>query len=231
MYCEKCHKQSPDNFQKCPYCFADLTQKPKNNPKKKKSKAGKNPKIPFSYKIVALIILAVVLGIAAIVTGVLTGSKPESLIKSFSKAIQDNNVDGYYALFDENYKTYYKENWYFADEETKNAITEPLEKTRTFYTSQCGEDFKLKYEISSTEYFSDAALEALQENLRELYGYTALPQNAAYIDFVIEVKGETGSYKSVYNDFCCMKIDGKWYIARNLSEGSNAQKSQSETTE
>lgn len=212
MYCDNCHRQSPDNFVNCPYCSAPL----KNNKRKKPQKFTKKKehRKPVSFKTAVIITVAVafVLAIVAIVTGAITGAKPDKVIKTMVTAIEANDAKLYYSLYDEQIKEYYKENWYYGDEETFDAVTKPLNESRDFYISKCGEDFTLEYKINDITYISDEALEGANENLQASFNYTQFPTKVAFLDFEIEAKGEKGTYKTVYDKLTCLQINGKWYI-------------------
>ena len=212
MYCDNCHRQTPDNFVNCPYCSAPL----KNNKRKKPQKFTKKKerRKPLSFKTAVLITVAVAfaLSVSAVIIGSITGSKPDKVIKTMVTAIENDDAKLYYSLYDEQIKEYYKENWYYGDEETFDAVTKPLSESRGFYISKCGEDFNLKYKINDITYVSDEALERANENLQASYNYTKFPTKLAFLDFEIEAKGEMGTYKTVYDKLTCLQISGKWYI-------------------
>lgn len=212
MYCDNCHRQTPDNFVNCPYCSAPL----KNNKRKKPQKFTKKKerRKPLSFKTAVLITVAVAfaLSVSAVIIGSITGSKPDKVIKIMVTAIENDDAKLYYSLYDEQIKEYYKENWYYGDEETFDAVTKPLSESRDFYISKCGEDFTLKYKINDITYVSDEALERANENLQASYNYTKFPTKLAFLDFEIEAKGEMGTYKTVYDKLTCLQISGKWYI-------------------
>lgn len=211
MYCDNCHRQSPDNFVNCPYCSAPL----KNNKRKKLQKFTKKKerRKPVSFKTAVIITVAVafVLAVSAVITGSITGSKPDKVIKSMVTAIETNDADLYYSLYDEQIKAYNKENFYYGDQETFDAMTKPLKESREFYSSKCGEEFKLSYKIVKVEYLSDEDLVLNNDSLASLYGYRQLPSKTAILEFEIEAKGDMGIYKSEYTHFYCSLINGKWY--------------------
>ena len=212
MYCDKCHRQSPDNFVNCPYCSAPL----KNNKRKKPQKFTKKKELkkPVSFKTAVIItaFVAFVLAVSAVITGVLTGSKPDKVVKTMVTAIETNDAKLYYSLYDEQIKAYYKDNWYFGDEETFDAITKPLNESRDFYISKCGDDFKLEYEITDITYITGDSLTSVNNSLQISFNYAEFPTKVAFLDFEIEAKGEHGTYKSVYEKLVCLQIGGKWYI-------------------
>ena len=211
MYCDNCHRQSPDNFINCPYCSAPL----KNNKRKKPQKfvKKKDNRKPFSFQtsVVVAVVVAFVLAVCAIAVGSLTGSKPDKVVKTMVTAIENDDAELYYSLYDEHIKSYYKENFYYGDEETFDAMTKPLQESREFYASKCGDDFRLRYEIVSVEYLSDEELVQNNDLLVTNYGYRDLPSKVAVLEFYIEVKGDNGTYKSEYTNFYCSLINGKWY--------------------
>ncbi len=212
MYCDNCHRQSPDNFVNCPYCSAPLKNDKRRKPKKfEKNKATKKP-LQFKTTVIICIVVAVVLAISAIATGVLTGSKPGTAIEKMVKAIETDDARLYYSLYDEQIVEYYKENWYYGDAETFDAVTKPLSESRAFYSEKCGEDFTLKYKITDVTYITDSSLEAFNNSLEISFNYSELPSKAAFLDVEIEARGEKGTYKSVYKNFVCIQLGGKWYI-------------------
>ena len=217
MYCEKCHKQSPENFINCAYCGASL-----DSPKKKvPSKFLKNRDIKFKLSLkttlISLVSFSILLVIAALLTSSFTASKPEKLIKTFVKSIQTENENMYYSLYDDNVKEYKLNNRYFAEDETFRQMVLPMQTSHEFYTQKCGEDYKLTYVVKSTETLSEAELEAFNGILEKNFAYVELPTRVDLMCVDIVAKGENGDYTSRYNDFWCMKIKGKWYkVDKNI---------------
>ena len=211
MYCEKCHKQSPENFINCAYCGARLDST-KNKAPSKFVKKG-NFKFRFSLKtvIVSLVSFALVLVIAALLTSTFTASKPERIIKDFVKATQTENADMYYALFDDNIKEYKLNNRYFAEDETYKQMTLPMTTSHEFYEQKCGEDYKLTYSVVSSKSLDEDELEVFKDVLENNFSYIEFPSRVEIISVDVVAKGEKGTYTSRYNDFWCMKIKGKWY--------------------
>ena len=218
MYCDNCHRQSPDNFVNCPYCSAPLKNIKRKKPQKFTKK--KEHKKPVSFKTAVIItsLVAFVLAVSAVVTGVITGSKPDKVVKTMVTAIETNDAKLYYSLYDEQIKSYYKENWYYGDEETFDAVTKPLNESRDFYISKCGEDFSLKYKITDITYIKEESIELVNENLQASFNYTVFPTKVAFLDFEIEAKGEKGAYKTVYEKLTCLQIGGKWYIQTTATD-------------
>ena len=163
-------------------------------------------------KVCPLVVVAVVLAISAIITGVLTGSKPASAVDKMVTAIQKNDAKLYYSLYDKQIVDYYKENWYYGDAETFDAVTKPLVDSREFYTEKCGSDFSLDYKITEITYITGDSLVSFNNSLDVSFNYSEFPTKAAFLNFEIEAKGEKGTYKSVYENFVCLQIGGKWYI-------------------
>lgn len=211
MYCDKCHKQSPDNFVTCAYCGATLNLPKKKEPSKFVKKREFRINLSFKKQIIALVILASVLVVAAIITVSFTGSKPEKVVKNFVKATQSADEDLYYSLYDENIKKYKKDNRYFGEEETYAQIVLPMVQSDDFYTGKCGESYKLTYKITSSRTLSDEELQRFKDILETGFNYVEFPSRVDLLCVEIQAKGETGEYKSVYNDFWCMKIKGRWY--------------------
>lgn len=211
MYCEKCHKQSPENFIACAYCGAKLSPSEKKAP----SEFVKNKRFRFNLSLktvlVGLVSLSVVLVIAAVFTASFTSSKPERLIKSFIKATQTEDADLYYSLFDDDIKEYKLNNRYFAEDETFNQMVLPMTTSHAFYTEKCGEDYKLTYKVVSSESLSENELARFNEVLENNFSYIRFPKQVEIISVDVTARGEKGSYTSRYNDFWCMKIKGKWY--------------------
>ena len=211
MYCDKCHKKSPDNFVSCAYCGAKFESSKKKNPKKEPGK--KKIKINFSLKnwITALVIFACVLILAATLTVIFTGSKPEKVVKNLVKATETVDGELYFSLFDNNIKKYKKDNRYFGDEETYVQIIQPMTESNAFYIEKCGENYRLSYNITSSEALSEDELTDFRNVLETGFDYVEFPSKVEILSVEIIAKGEKGTYKSVYNDFWCMKIKGRWY--------------------
>lgn len=211
MYCDKCHKQSPDNFVTCAYCGAKLNSPKKKEPSKFIKKREFKFNFSFKNRIIALVIFAAVLVVVAVVTVSFTGSKPEKVVKNFVKATQTADKDLYYSLYDDNIKKYKKDNRYFGDDETYAQIVQPMEKSDVFYTEKCGEDYKLTYKVTSSQTLSDEDLSDFNDVLENGFGYVEFPSRVDILCIEVVAKGVKGEYKSVYNDFWCMKIKGRWY--------------------
>lgn len=211
MYCNNCHHQCPDNFSSCPYCAAPLKTEKKKKPEVFQLQKKKKFNLSFKMKIITVVSFAFILCVVAIIVGVSNGSKPEKVVKTMVQSIENKDAKLYYSIYDEQIRDYNKENWYFDDDETFAAMTEPLEKKIEFYGEKCGKDFKLQYTINSVTYIEGESFNSYCEILEESFGYRKLPTDIAEMNFVISVKGSDGTYSSVYDSFLCMKIGGKWY--------------------
>lgn len=211
MYCENCHKQSPENFINCAYCGAKLDSPKKKVPSKFVKKQGFKFKYSLKKVTVVLVGIAVVLVIAALLTSSFTASKPEKIIKNFVKATQTENANMYYALFDNNIKEYKLNNRYFAEDETFKQMILPMTTSHAFYTEKCGEDYKLTYSVVSKRSLDEKELKAFDDVLESNFSYIEFPSQVEVISVDVVAKGEKGVYTSRYNDFWCMKIKGKWY--------------------
>ena len=211
MYCDNCHRQSPDNFVNCPYCSAPLKNNKRKKPQKFTKKKERRKPVSFKTAVIITVAVAFVLAVSAVITGSITGSKPDKVIKTMVTAIETNDADLYYSLYDEQIKAYNKENFYFGDEETFDAMTKDLHDSREFYSSKCGDDFVLEYKIHEMRYLNNEELELHNDSLVSLYGYRDLPEKTAILSFDIMAKGEKGTYKSEYGRFFCSQINGKWY--------------------
>ncbi len=215
MYCEKCHKQSPSNFQNCAYCGASLTPKKKKEPERFKKKFDIKLKISLKTFLKISLAFAVVLSISAVLTAVFTSSKPEGVVKNLVKAIETDDKELYVSLYDEYIYEYKKDNRYFGEEETFNNISSPVNESRDFYMEKCGDDFKLKYSVETSKTLGETEALSFSEILENSFGYVAYPSKVEILSVEIIAKGEKGEYKSVYSDFWCMKIKGRWYIVDN----------------
>lgn len=214
MYCEKCKKQSPDNFKHCAYCGAAF-QKKRKTPKQENEilKRIKKYRMPtMKSRVLSLVIIAIVLAIAAITTGILTGSKPDGLIKVFTDAIEKNDEELYFTLYDDYIKSYNKEYLYFDDEVVLTEMTYSMRRSNEFYKLHCGEEFKLDYEVNSVIYVGDDELEEINDYLVETYSYSKTANKGALLSFTINAKGDIGTYQSIYNDVYAIRIGGKWYL-------------------
>ncbi len=211
MYCRKCHKQSPDNFVICAYCGAKLNESPKKVPTAFLKKKEQNKKISFKTLLTVSLVFAVLLSMAAIITASVIGSKPEKIVKNFTMSIQNGDEKLYYSLYDSDIKSYKKENRYFGDDETFENMVSPMWESDAFYKEKCGENYKLSYSIKSSVSLSDNELITFNECLEKNFSYIKYPAKVELLNVEVTAKGEKGEYKSVYNDFWCMKIKGKWY--------------------
>lgn len=216
MYCSKCKKQSPDNFKICAYCGATLDGEAVEN-KVKKAEYSRKKHLPKMKSVVlTLIIIALVIAVVSGAVGIATSAKPQSTLELLCEATQENNSGKYLGIYDESYLAYAKENEYYSDSALREALCEPLVKSVEFYTSTCGEGFKVSYSVDNIVYVKAEELEALNSVLFDEYGYYKECKNAAVIDFSVTAKGENGEYTSVYKNFYCIKISGKWYKAPRL---------------
>lgn len=213
LYCHKCHKRSPENFVNCAYCGAKLKPEKKKQPSAFIKKERFKLKISFRTVVRALMGFAVVLAVAAIFTATVTGSKPEKVVRNFTRSIQAQDEKLFYSLYDDGIKDYKKENRYYGEEETFENMVIPMGESHEFYKEKCGEDYKLTYSITSFETFSDEELAVFNEMLEKSFSYIKLPARVDLLNVEITAKGEKGEYKSIYNDFLCLKIKGKWYKA------------------
>lgn len=218
MYCDNCHRQSPDNFVNCPYCSAPLKKRKRRKPQKFVRKKERKKPISFKGALCISVCAAVVLGVCAVATGILTGKKPDTAVSRMVDAINTDNSSLFYSLYDDQLLKYYKDNWYYTDEETFAAVTEPLRASREFYASKCGEDFKIELSITKVRELSDEESETCSEMLVTAFDYEKLPSRIAYVNFEVAAKGELGEYKSVYEYFVCIKLKGKWYIQPAAAE-------------
>ncbi len=211
MYCRKCHKQSPDNFVTCAYCGAKLKTEKKKEPstfvKKEKIKIN----IPLKNVVIILIALALIISVFATVTALITGSKPEKVVKNFTRSIETSDEELYYSLYDDAIKEYKKENRFYGEEETFEEMVSVVPQSNEFYIKQCGENFELTYSIDSYKTLSQEELEDFNKILESGFSYVELPNRVDILNVQIVATGEKGEYTTVYNDFYCMKIKGKWY--------------------
>jgi hypothetical protein len=211
LYCENCHKQSPENFINCAYCGEKLNSPKKKAPSKFVKKQGVKLKISLKSILAGLVGFALVLVVAALLTSSFTASKPERIIKNFVKATQTENANMYYALYDDNIKEYKLNNRYFAEDETFKQMVLPMQTSHAFYTEKCGAGYRLSYKVISQRTLSETELKAFNEILETNFSYIQLPSQVEIISVDVVAKGEKGTYTSRYNDFWCMKIKGRWY--------------------
>ncbi len=210
MYCEKCNKQSPDNFTACAYCGAKFKPKKSHMPIKFSPKHG-NSKISFKSKVMSLIIIAVLLSVAAITTAALTGQKPERVIKTMASSISNSDAEAYYGIFDDYYKSFLKDSLYYDDGVMFDEMVLPMKESDAFYTKQCGEGYKLSYDITSSEILDGKELEEYNKYLTDTYGYKRVPKSVCVMNVTLKADGEKGEYKTVYKNIYCIKLSGKWY--------------------
>ncbi len=210
MYCEKCKHQSPDNFTNCAYCgekLVTLKEKTKTAEKVERKFMLINKKSAVITAVTAVAIISVI----SIIVGIVSGKKPQSVIHNMTKAITENDEDMYFSLFDGEYLEYKKECIYFTDDELLKGITEPMYETDEFYKKECGDDYKIKCRFDSVSDVDEKGIKKINDYLTEMYGYKKSVTDAAVLNFSVIAKGEKGKYESVYRDFYCIKIGGKWY--------------------
>ena len=211
IYCDKCGKKNPENFITCAYCGEKLnTQKKKDSSRFAKTRKRKERRL-FKTKLEVLIVLGVVIVVGVISMAIISGSRPEKLVDKFIEAIHTSDKDLYYSIFDDNIKRYKKENRYFGEEETFEQIILPMSQSGDFYKEKCGDDYKLTYKVTSEEILSEEKLQGFIEVLETGFGYIETPSKVIKFCVEVKAKGENGEYKSVYNDFWCMRIKGHWY--------------------
>lgn len=213
MYCSKCKKQSPDNFTICAYCGAPLDAAEKKKEKTNNTVYKKSCLPGVKHVVLMLIAFAAVIAVVSVAVGVATSTKPQSALKLLCKATEAGDGEMYMELYDEEFISYEKENKYYSDSSVTEALCEPLEESFAFYGETCGEGFTLKYEVDGLSYISNDELGLLNEVLSNEYGYFKTCSKAAVVDFSVTAKGEKGEYTTVYKNFYCMKISGKWYKA------------------
>ncbi len=214
MYCEKCNKQSPENFKHCAYCGASFTKKKKpQETKKRVSEKPKRVKMTMKNKVLSLIVIAVALALSAIITGSLTGTKPDALVRTFTHAIEKDDKELFFTLFDDYIKGYNKEYLYFDDEVVLTEMTTAMKRSNEFYKNKCGEKFSLSYKVDSVVYLDEAELNDYNDYLTETYGYKKEANKGAKIAFTVFAKGDLGEYKSIYTDVYAIRIGSKWYLS------------------
>lgn len=219
MYCDKCKHQSPDNFTNCAYCGERL----KVSEKKKENKASVFSKLSFlNKKSAVLSLLCIALAVALIcgVVGFFAGKKPAEIAVDMAKAIEENDAELYFSLFDKEYLDYKKEYIYFTDDELFKGITEPLYESDGFYKKECGENYTLKVKTENVKELTFSEIEQVNTYLSQMYGYKDVIKEAAVLDFTITAKGEKGEYKSDYRNFYCIKTGNRWYRSPELDSMS-----------
>lgn len=211
MYCSKCHKQSPDNFTSCAYCGAPFKHKKKPSARRFGVKEQKRSFLSSGKKSVAVVVFAAVIVLVSVGVGIFTGAKPGSIVKKTVKAVQNGDEALYCSVYDDCYKEYCRQNIYFDDAAVSEALASPMNETDEFYTAECGEGYKLHGKVKSVDYLSESELEKLNAELTVNYGYTKEASKAAKLNVEITAEGPAGKYTSVYKDYVCIRLGGKWY--------------------
>lgn len=211
MYCSKCKKQSPDNFDRCAYCGAKLDggASKKTALPKFKYRARK----PVSLRAVAasLVVAASVIALLSIAVGLFTSKKPDSLIKTITAATQKRDSQMYFEIYDDEFKSYEKNNVYYSDSALFEGLCKPLFESSDFYEATCGKNYRLSFSVERVDYYNADELSKLNSALSELYGYKRECREAAEVDYTVTAQGENGKYTSVYKNVKCIKIGGRWY--------------------
>lgn len=210
MYCDKCHKQSPDNFERCVYCGAPLAEKKPPKPSRfAKSRKRLQPAV-LRKRALFFAAAAALIAVAAIVTAAFTSSKPETVVRNIVRATESGNEDLYFDTYCDAFVRYQTEKVYFDEARTKEALTKPLRESDAFYRDKCG-DYRLSYHMLASRKVTDEELDAYRAYLREYCGFTKNPSAVTVVAFTVEAKGEKGSYTSEYRDFYCVRVGGRWY--------------------
>jgi hypothetical protein len=211
LYCKECHKQSPDNFINCAYCGAKLDQPKKKQPQRFNKKTDIKINFSFRFIVKVLVVISALLTVVAVFTATFVGSKPEKVVKNFVKSIQESNSKLYYALYDDNIIRYKTDKRYFGEDETFKQTILAMEESDKFYTEKCGEGYKLNYSITANRTLDETELERFNLMLENSFGYVEFPSRVDVLSIDVIATGKEGEYKTVYNDFWCMKIKGHWY--------------------
>ena len=88
MYCSKCKKQSPDNFDRCAYCGAKLNKGAAKKAVLPKFKDRKHRAVSLKAVAVSLVAAASLIAVLSIAVGIFTSKKPDSLIKTITAATE-----------------------------------------------------------------------------------------------------------------------------------------------
>ena len=211
MYCSKCFRQSPDNFTSCAYCGAPFKTKKKQTAQRFKVKKQRLPFFTSGKKSALTVLIAAIIVLVSVLTGILTGSKPGSVIKRSVSATVAADTKEYVSIYDGYYIDYCTQNKYYDDSATFKALSDAMIKSNDFYTKTCGEGYKLSYRVKSTEYFDENALAELNDALALNYAYPKKAKAAAELYVEVTAKGDKGEYTTVYKDYVCIKLGGKWY--------------------
>ncbi len=221
MFCPNCGNQIPDGSAFCPVCNAQLSpvvtpQKPKTDLKK--------ILIPIVC-VVALV--AVVAGIVFAVNGGKSkggsssssggGSSSSSsytkVIDNYFKAIEKNNAD----LMQSSVVSQYQVEYINSNGEDASEIFEEIvQYAYEDYYYDCGENFKIEYEIVDKEQATEEDLAYLKENFYDYYDISydedQLPITDGYeIEVECTITGDDYSTTDSYN-LDLIKEDGKWRI-------------------
>ena len=211
MYCDKCHKQSPSNFVNCAYCGAKLEAPEKKQPSKFSNNKKFKIKLSFKNYLLVLCAISALLVICAVFTATFTGTKPENVVKNFTKATQTVDSELYFSLYDNNIKKYKRDSRYFGEEETFEQMVLPMQQSNEFYIEKCGKNYDLTYNVKSSSELTDQQVNFFREVLETSFGYIEFPSKVVVLCVEVTANGKEGSYTTVYDDFWCMKIKGVWY--------------------
>ncbi|MDY2677769.1 MAG: hypothetical protein SOV29_02445 [Oscillospiraceae bacterium] len=213
MYCSKCKKQSPDNFDRCAYCGAKLNKGAAKKTVLPKFKDRKHRAVSLKAVAVSLVAAASLIAVLSIAVGIFTSKKPDSLIKTITAATEKCDAKMYFGIYDDEFKAYEKDNVYYSDSALFDGLCKPLFESSDFYKKTCGENFRLTFSVARADYFDSEELSKLNSELSEAYGYKKTCHEAAEIDYTVTAHGENGKYVSVYKNVKCIKLGGKWYKA------------------
>lgn len=209
MFCSNCGRNIPDGSRFCSECGTELRIPAVYFPTEKKSFFQKLRSWLVSHKTIAAVIAAVIVGMAVIFTGIAGGSY-KSVVKKYMKAIQDQDGALYMSIMAEDYKKSLMYDWSFSDSELQALFQETVDDFHDEIAYDCGEDFKLDYQIVSVYRPTDKELKSLNSWMKD-YGFEKEITDAVVTTIRVTAVGSEGKDRYT-EERLILKSHGKWCI-------------------
>ena len=210
MYCSKCGTEIIDNAKFCPKCGVNLG-KNGSEPEYTQNHLKKKNHLNIKVLGIILIIFIVLIGFFA------CGSKfADDIALKATKAYFKGNIDKYYDLLSEPYKTYMvgKNGWFKEKAEFKQELYNSFEDWQREIIGSCGDDYSLEFSVRDITEYEDTEIFAAKRELERDFGYEPEKiKSIAIVKIGVGVTGARGG-TSIVSEVVCIKIGGSWYVHR-----------------
>jgi hypothetical protein len=205
MYCGKCGEKNSDDAVFCVSCGAKLEggQALKGNTTIELSQNDKNRKVGI------IAVVVIVIAVIGIILGLSGGRGYKAAIKQYIDATFDGDAESIMELIPEEMINYLIEDEGYDDEdELIEELDEELQYTLDSLEKYLGEDWKVSYEILSTEDVTGEDFDDLKDYYEEM-GVKVSASKKAEIEVTVK-SGETEMSNSA--DIALIKIGHSWYM-------------------